>query len=396
MAATDTQSILSRMIAAHLGSGAGKADIVPALQTGLTRAIRRSAMPYGTLAPELAEVSVTSDATLSEAVAGLPEHGLLAAIEDDSGRRGLFALDHPLVDALIEVQATGQVEEVLQPARAITRIDEALCRDFVDLVLGAFALETATQPDRDWPDRMNYGSSITERGQLNLLMPERGYHLLQVGVTMGGHKTGELAILLPCDPAIARRNTLSPAQGDLPKQWGDKMLGALGMAPMALDAVLLRVTMPLGRVEALKEGDLIPFEFSDLTAVTLENESGHVVATGGLGQLSGRRAVRLGGAKEISAAPDVASGAAAQPAPAQTAPLPADGLAGFPLAQPGAGVDMPLDEMPMAAVPDIAVSPAMAPGGLNVSAGNGTMPSGSGTADPATAEINAHSSTAVG
>ncbi|UWQ94399.1 FliM/FliN family flagellar motor switch protein [Rhodobacteraceae bacterium M385] len=395
MSATDTQSVLSRMIAAHLGLGAGKGDIVPGLQTGLTRAIRRSAMPYGTLAPEVAEVSVTSDATLSESVAGLPEHGLLAAIEDDSGRRGLFALDHPLVDALIEVQATGHVEEVLQPPRTITRIDEALCRDFVDLVLGAFALETATQPDRDWPDRMNYGSSIAERAQLNLLMPERGYHLLKVSVTMGGHKTGELAILMPSDPAIARRNALAAPQGDVPEQWGDKMLGALRTAPMALDAVLMRVTMSLGKVEALKEGDLIPFEFSDLAAVTLENESGHVVASGGLGQLSGRRAVRLGGATP-GVAPDAGTGATADAGPAKHASLPASGLADYPMAQADAGVGVPLDEMPMAAVPDIAVSPAMVPGGLNMAAGTGGMPSGLDGPDPAAAISKPDPSTAVG
>lgn len=396
MSATDTQSVLSRMIAAHLGSGAENGDIVPGMQTGLTRAIRRSAMPYGTLAPEVAEVSVTRDATLSESVAGLPEHGLLAAIEDASGRRGLFALDHPLVDSLIEVQATGHVEEVLQPARAITRIDEALCRDFVDLVLGAFALETATQPDRDWPDRMNYGSSITERGQLNLLMPERGYHLLKVSVTMGGHKTGELAILMPSDPAIARRNALAAPQGDAPERWGDKMLGALSTAPMALDAVLMRVTMPLGKVEALKEGDLIPFEYSDLTSVTLENKSGHVVATGGLGQLSGRRAVRLGGAKTSGAGPDPTTGAAAETEAAKPASLPAGGLAGYPMAQPDAGGGVPLDEMPMAAVPDIAVSPAMAPGGLNMAAGNGALPSALDGPDPTAAISKPDPSTAVG
>jgi flagellar motor switch protein FliM len=293
----DTPSVISRIIAAHRGRGTGKSDLVPALQSGLTRAIRRAAMPYGTLTPAVAEVSVTPEATLSETVPGLPEHGLLAAIEDEDGRRGLFALDHPLVDSLIEVQATGHVEEAEQPPRAITRIDEALCRDFVDLVLGAFALETATQPNRDWPDRMSYGSCISERAQLNLLMPERGYHLLQAPVTMGGHKTGTLAVLLPADPAIARKHAAAATQEGAGEGWSERMLDVLGAAPMALDAVLLRVVMPLGKVEVLSEGDLIPFEHGDLGAVSLEDEGGHVFARGGLGQLSGRRAVRLGGAR---------------------------------------------------------------------------------------------------
>ncbi|QXT38088.1 FliM/FliN family flagellar motor switch protein [Gymnodinialimonas ceratoperidinii] len=353
---SDTPSVISRIIAAHRGRGTGKSDLIPALQSGLTRAIRRAALPYGTLTPSVAEVSVTPDATLSESVPGLPEHGLLAAIEDEDGRRGLFALDHPLVDSLIEVQATGHVEEAEQPPRAITRIDEALCRDFVELVLGAFALETARQPDRDWPDRMSYGSSITDRAQLNLLMPERGYHLLQVPVTMGGHKTGTLAVLLPSDPAIARKHASAAPQDAAAEDWSERMLDVLGAAPMALDAVLLRVVMPLGKVEALVEGDLIPFEHADLGAVSLEDEGGHVFARGGLGQLSGRRAVRLGGAKAASAPePPPADNASSDPL---SAPPPTAALA--PVAAPEATAPMA-----MAAMSEIATNPA----GLGVGEG---------------------------
>lgn len=350
----DTRPVIARIIAAHLGAGPGQAELVPRLQKGLTRAIRRAALPFALLAPEVAEVSVQGDVTLGDGVAALPEHGLLAAIEDDEGRRGLIALDHPLVDALIEVQATGRVEDTDLPPRKITRIDEALCRDFVDLMLGAFAQETAEQVGRDWPDRMSYGSKVAERGQLNLLLPDRGYRLLGVSVTLGGRKTGDLVVLLPVDQAIVRRRAQAAPQSAAPVDWSAQMLSVLGAAPMTLDAVLMRVTMPLGEVKTLKEGDLVPFDRSDLSAVTLENDSGHVFARGGLGQLSGRRAVRFGGGGAATKAPASSPAAAPTSVPAMSAmPSPNMGQPGHPplgVLDPNAPIGTsPLAELPMAA-----------------------------------------------
>ncbi|ABD55609.1 FliM/FliN family flagellar motor switch protein [Jannaschia sp. CCS1] len=329
------RSVLSRIVAAHLRGGTDVAALEPGLQTGLTRAIRRASLPYAVLAPQVEDAAVTSGASLQDALDTMPEQGLTAAVEDAEGRRGLVALDHPLVDALIEVQATGEVEKTNHPARKVTRIDEALCRDFLDLVLAAFAQETAGQAGRDWPDRMRYGSIITERAQLNLLMPERGYRVLRTSVTMGGHKTGDLVLVLPSDPAIARRGgsvEQPSAPAEAPKGWGDRMLGAISTAPMALDAVLMRTIMPLGKVEDLAQGDLVPFDHNDLSAISLEDEIGHVFARGALGQVSGRRAVRFGdgeGAQPAPAKPpSLVSGPAEAPAAARppqngTPPTPA-------------------------------------------------------------------------
>lgn len=359
MPSLDTRPVIACIIAAHLGAGPGQADVGPGLQNGLTRAIRRAALPFTLLAPEVAEVSVQGDVTLADGVAALPEHGLLAAIEDNEGRRGLIALDHPLVDALIEVQATGRVEDTDLPPRKITRIDEALCRDFADLMLGAFAHETAEQVGRDWPDRMSYGSKVAERAQLNLLLPDRGYRLLSVSVTMGGRKTGDLVVLLPVDQAVARRRAQAVPQSAASVDWSAQMLSVLGAVPMTLDAVLMRITMPLGEVKTLKEGDLLPFDRSDLSAVTLENDSGHVFARGGLGQLSGRRAVRFGGGGAATTAP--APAAMPTGVPAMTAmPEPNMGQPGL---APMGGLDpnapigaSTMAELPMAAGAEMAMA----------------------------------------
>ncbi len=343
MSAPDTKSILARIVAAHKGAGPGHANLLTGLQQGFSRAIRRASLPFAALAPQIAEVVVSPDASLRDAVDALPEHGLVAAIEDEDGRRGLVALAHPLVDALIEVQTTGHVEDTDLAPRKVTRIDEALCRDFLDLLFGAFAQETAQTPGRDWPDRVHYGSIVMDRGQLNLLLPEQGYHLLRTSVTAAGRKTGDIVMLLPSDAALARRHAAKSGADKqaAPVDWSADMLRVLGAAPIVLDAVLMRVVMPLGKVEALGVGDLVPFDHADLGRVQLEGEGGHVFAKGALGQLGGKRAFRLttdAGARKAppgptaGATPAMSSGAgpAANPAsvglPEPSAPAPPDAL----------------------------------------------------------------------
>ncbi len=318
MSETAPRPVLARIVAAHQGMGDGGPDPTADLQSGLSRAIRMASIPFEGLFARPAEVQVSRGTTLSDSMEALPETGLLAAIEDHEGRRGLVALSHPLVDALIEIQTTGRVEEVELPARNVTRIDEALCRDFLDLLFVAFAKETAKAAGRDWPDRITYGSRVKDRGQLNLLLPERGYHRLKVDVTVGQDRSGQIVLVLPRDPGMARRRAAgakAPAK-ERPQDWATQVLMALGPAPLTLNAVLMRVTLPLGQVEAMEEGELIPFDPSDLRSVTLEGDGDHVFARGSLGQLGGKRAVRLGPPD------DVGRGAAAQGTriPASAAP----------------------------------------------------------------------------
>ncbi|WP_224815245.1 FliM/FliN family flagellar motor switch protein [Hasllibacter sp. MH4015] len=294
MPETKAPSVLARIVAAHSGVGHGRADPSADLQTALTRAVRRAAIPFEGLQAQPGEVSVDVDAGLSAAVEHLPETGLLAACEDAEGRRGLVALSHGLVDALIEVQTTGKVEEADHPARPVTRIDEVLSRDFIDLLLAAFARETRDVAGRDWPERIAYGSRIADPAQLNLLLPERAYHRLSMDLAMGKGRKGKLFLLLPADPAIARAGTPqhSSARAAKPRDWGDRMLDILRPAPLVMDAILMRTTLPLKQVDGMAVGDLIPFDASDLAAVSLEGPGGHVFVTGALGQWGGRRAVR--------------------------------------------------------------------------------------------------------
>jgi Flagellar motor switch protein len=200
---------------------------------------------------------------------------------------------HGAVDALVEVQTTGRVDMRELPPRPVTRIDEALCRDFIDLCLAAFSRETQAMEDRDWPQRLNFGSRIADRRQLGLLLPERVYHVMSADLALGveGMRGGRATLILPRTRDPAPR--APAATGVAPQAWRAALEAAMADARLNLDAILVRTTRSLREVEALAPGDLIGFDASDLASVCLQTPEGKTVLRGRLGQIGGQRALRM-------------------------------------------------------------------------------------------------------
>jgi flagellar motor switch protein FliM len=67
-------------------------------------------VPFKGLDLRRIEVEVREHVDLSDARGVLPQDGLIAVLEDGGGARGLIALSHGAVDALVEVQTTGRVD----------------------------------------------------------------------------------------------------------------------------------------------------------------------------------------------------------------------------------------------------------------------------------------------
>lgn len=293
-------SALRRKIAAHRPVPPSQPALNAATATAIARALRRAAMPFEGLGLAPGQIDVAGGQPLQAAIAALPEHGLVAGIEDEQGRRGLIALSSGLIDALVEVQTTGRVEAHELAPRKVTRIDEALTRDFVDLGLAAFAQEGRAIEGGDWPARMSYGSRIGDRGQINLLLPEGEYTILQVAIAFDGvARQARFVMALPrlrlADAAPGLSESKPPDAAWVAAR--DSMLGELCLS---FDVVLLRLHQPLAQVEALAAGDLIPFSPNELHAVALEDGQGRVLCRGRLGQIGGRRALRLPSSGDVA------------------------------------------------------------------------------------------------
>lgn len=318
------QSALARKIAAHARMVQPAPDLGALASRGFGRALRRAAQPFDGLGLRLDHAQCDVGEDLDAAIAALPAHGLISAIEGDEGARGLMGIGAGLLDALIEVQTTGRLEKDQLPPRSVTRIDEALARDFVDLVLASFAQELTDLERRDWPVRMAHGSRIPDRNRINLLLAEGTYRVFRADIGFEGvDRSSTLMLALPVDPALARSGGASHVSaGPADADWIAARARMVHGLPLALDAVLLRVTRPLAEVDRLALGDLLPFTASDLQEITLETATGHPVLRARLGQIGGRRAVRMPAANPAGqppATPETAVAAAADPPPPATA-----------------------------------------------------------------------------
>lgn len=286
---------LRRKIAAHARALPPTPDLSDAGGRVFGRALRRASGPFEGLGLTLGEITLTAAQTLEMAIAALPEHGLAAALEDAGGRRGLVGLSSGLIDALIEVQTTGRVEAAELPPRPVTRIDETMVRDFIDLTLSAFTLETAEVVARTWPDQMAYGSRIQDRGRLTLLMPEMDYVVFAADVGFDGvGRRARIILVLPEHRAARPKGGAAPAKPADP-EWIAARERILDKISLPFEVVLMRVVRPLSEVERLAEGDLLPFSPADLQQLALEDSAGQAILHGRLGQLGGRRALRLAG-----------------------------------------------------------------------------------------------------
>mgnify|MGYP002280383326 CR=1 FL=1 len=294
--------VLRRKIAAHARPVPGGAEAHAVAARGLERALKQAAAPFDGLGLVIGGVDPLAHTILEGATAALPEGGLVAVLEaEESGHRGLIALVPGLIDALVEVQTTGRVEQADLPERAVTRIDEALVRDFIDFTLSAHAQQTAGDPDRTWPERMSYGSRVRDRGMLSLLLAEGPYLSLTAELGFEGTaRRARMVLVLPVG-AVTARAVSDATRPEVDAAWSATRKAMLDGLPLPLEAVLMRVTRPLCQIEGLSVGDLIPFGSADLDAVTLETGSGRAITRGRLGQLGGQRALRLPGVSRAHA-----------------------------------------------------------------------------------------------
>lgn len=227
--------------------------------------------------------------------------GLIVLLDGPDGARGAALFDPPLVQALIEAQTTGRVRPAPPPDRAFTATDAAMTAPLIDAVMHRFADlltgdaigaegDARTRPD-DRSGLFRFGDRVADARALMLAVGEGDLDLFRLTIDIGdGVSAGTLALMLP------------PRAGLPPDPGGDDEAGdafdltgvALG-APVTLDAVLARATMPLSDVCALEPGSILPVSAAAIGRVELVATGGHVAARARLGQMDGFRALRLTG-----------------------------------------------------------------------------------------------------
>lgn len=248
--------------------------------------------------------------TLADLPEALEDLSLLAMIEGPGEGLGLVALPPPMMSALIEAQTMGRLSAHAPPARRPTRTDATMSADFIDTVLAAVEEALAADEAITWAGGFRYASFLDDPRPLGLLLEDVSYRVWRVQLRLGAGGAREAGFLWavpaqgrgpgPDRIAVARRGAADPAAGgdapdvpDTQAQWQTQMQRSVLAAPVTLNAVLHRMTVPLSAVLSLRVGMDIPLPADALETLRLEGSGGRHVAGGRLGQARGMRALRV-------------------------------------------------------------------------------------------------------
>ncbi len=278
---TDRQDVLSR-----------KADaarrVFEARAMSPAKALRRALSRSADVLWDLALVAKAVDQEHLDqdgVVAQLPPEALLLLLDGPEGVVGFVTLERDLVVGLTEVQTMLQVTQMPADPRPFTATDAAMAAPLLDATLERFARFLEDHPLRPQIEGFRFGAMLEDARAAGMLLDAPGYMMFRTTLDLAlGRRRGELRLFLPERPG-ARRAT-PPGQPGAHEQ-------KMELLPAQMQAVLGALRLPLGRVQALQPGDLLPLAPEVLERVTLYAGPGTPVAGGRLGQMNGMRAVRL-------------------------------------------------------------------------------------------------------
>lgn len=266
----------------------------------------------------------------------IPDGVLLLLLDGPDGAVGVMTLDAATLAALIEMQTVGQVSAKPLQARPLTRTDAAMVAPLVDGILHRMSQHLMDHPDSYWACGYRYGAMIDDRRSLGMALAAPDFHVFRLPLDIAdGIRSGEVMLALP-QRAAPVAQTDPDETGEVSVQLQQRVLDA----PVRLDAILCRLSLPLSEVGRLAVGDVLALPKDVLQEIAIEGVGRQHVATARLGRVDGMRALRLTASGQTPAASE--NGVAADPSPTHSDA--ASSLAGRPPAPQMPAHD--LDEAP--------------------------------------------------
>lgn len=203
---------------------------------------------------------------------------------------GLIGIDPQLRAAAIEIQTMGAVAKNHAPERPHTGTDVMMLQPLITALLAQLVAMPPTDDLQGWADDVQHGVAFDSLRAAELALGDGGYRLMKIEVGLVADKrTGSIVIALPLQDEVAIASVdVTPVAG-----WDIKMQAAVAQAPATLQAVLTKLSLPLGAVNDMQVGQIIPVFGATVGSVRLFAPGNKLVATARLGQSSGMRAVRI-------------------------------------------------------------------------------------------------------
>lgn len=364
MPADSTLPVLRRMAGARPAPAKSSGE-APELERAMLLAAARAGGAVSALGLEA--TGCTGRRLDSDAVFEDLDPAVLCLLVDPPGRAdggsapagaaaGVLCLSPTLVDALIEVQTLGRVDGPARPARRPTRIDAALAQPFArELLAQAAASAGGGEGERQVPGPLRPGTFVAGPMSLPTILTGTRFLRLDLTLSLGsGARNASITLIMPHRAAALAEPRV---EGPSPVQWRAAVDTVMPTVPVRLEAVIQGTRLPLSKLLSLKPGDLIALPDDALSGVVLHGGSSGLTLPGRrriprgtslsarLGQLSGRRAVKISalpGRARPSGGTSASAGSAAPASPGPAASGPSDlpdlsdvGRAPVPTAPPG-------------------------------------------------------------
>ena len=272
-------------------AGAVATEGLEAVERLWSLALARAAQVEMGVALRLANFSIERR-TLGELIEMLPEPALICALDEGAGEAtGVAVIDAQLMAGMVEALTTGAISVTERgAARRPTRTDAALLAPVLDHALAGFEA-AATEADLpEWARGYRFAATVDGGRGLSLLLDDMPYRLLIAEVELsGGARSGRLLLALP-DGRGAVQGLVRPAPDG---RFSQDLAAQVGGAEVRLEAVLMRLSLPLGTGMGLQVGQDLVLPRAEIGRIGMEGLDGRKVAMGRLGRQGSLRAVRL-------------------------------------------------------------------------------------------------------
>lgn len=260
----------------------------PSPLKAMRKAVSRAAQDTGEL---IASVTGLNEAqiSLADIVADLPETALLVMLMGPEEMRGLAIVEEQIISGVLEQLTTGRVAPRPTEPRSPTRTDGVLVSDFLDRILGLFDQGIETLPSVPPVRGFRTDGTLPDKRSVGLAFEDLLYRRYGLTIDLGsGAKTGQVTFIFPWSTASIE------FQSELErKQWRKTLKRSVNRAQVQLNAVLYRKKIPLSKLREWTVGLEFEIPKTAIVNVSVEGIDGTRVAKAKLGQVEGRRAIRL-------------------------------------------------------------------------------------------------------
>ena len=252
-------------------------------------AMRKAAHETLGLVVSVTEVEETVQ-PLDDMLAGLADELMMVALRRQSRDVGLIALDMQMRAAVVELQTAGQVSERAPDIRVATSTDKQMNDPLLQAFLQDLSLSVAGTEFEGWLDGLSHHDIVRDIRAAALLLEDRDYRILRMNVDLGVEgRAGSVVIALPLSSVVV------PPEAPIPAKvaWNPAFHQSVSIAPSVFDVELHRFRISLAEAEALQVGQVLPLPGCTVSSARLVALDGKVTLPAKLGQIGGKRAVRI-------------------------------------------------------------------------------------------------------